>query len=88
MRVSVRELNSHLSQYLHQVKAGETLIVTSHHKPLVKIEAVPTTQVSGLQDLVHLEGVRWNGKKPQGGGKDCPTISGATGSDYVLEDRG
>lgn len=86
MQVSVRELNNHLSHYLRQVKAGETLIVTSHHTPFAKIQTVYATKASGLEDLTHLEGVHWNGKKPQGS-KVCPKISGSTGADYILEDR-
>ena len=88
MQVSIRELKNHLSQYLHQVvEANEMLIVTSYRKPLARIQAIPATHVSGLQDLIRLEGIHWNGKKPAGS-KTCPQIIGASAADYVLEDRG
>lgn len=57
------------------------------HMPFAKIETIYPAQASELNELVHLKGVRWNGKKPQGGGETCPKISGTTGADYVLEDR-
>lgn len=87
MQVSVRELKNHLSKYLHRVvEAGETIIVTLHRKPLARIQAIPIMQVTSLENLLRLEGVRWNGKKPQGN-KVCPKITEASGADYVLEDR-
>ena len=86
MQVSVRELKNNLSKYLHQVAKGETLIVTSHRHPLAKIIAI-SNQSLKLQNYLQLEGIKWNGKKPQGGGAICPEIFGQTAAEYVLEDR-
>jgi prevent-host-death family protein len=87
MQVSVRALKNHLSEYLQQVKAGTSLVVTSHHIPIAKIQAIPTTKVRGMQALMCIEGIHWNGKKPTIS-KNRPKISGTTAADYVLEDRG
>jgi prevent-host-death family protein len=87
MQVSVRELKNHLSQYLHLVEAGKEVIVTSHHTPCAKIVAIHSLKTTTLRSLSQLEGIQWNGKKPKGGGKNSPKISGKTAAEYVLEDR-
>lgn len=35
--IGVREFRDHLSQYLERVKAGETLTITEHGKPIARI---------------------------------------------------
>ncbi len=35
--VGVREFRDHLSQYLERVKAGETLTITEHGRPIARI---------------------------------------------------
>jgi prevent-host-death family protein len=87
MKVSVRELKNHLSQYLHQVKAGVTILVTSHQVPLAVIQAVPKPHKPGLEKLYHLEHISWNGKKPKGL-RNPPKIKGKLASEMILEDRG
>lgn len=86
MQVSIRDLKNHLSKYLHLVEEGENILVTSHHKPLAKIIAVPRITNSSLQELLNLEGLHWNGKKPKGA-EFCPKLSGKTAAEYLLEDR-
>lgn len=39
-QVSVRDLKTHLSEWLGRVQAGEVLEVTSHRKPIARITAV------------------------------------------------
>ncbi|HVV68899.1 MAG TPA: type II toxin-antitoxin system prevent-host-death family antitoxin [Gammaproteobacteria bacterium] len=87
MQVSVHELKNHLSQYLHQVKAGEFIIVTSHNKPLAKLIPYPQFAEEEANLMAQIEGITWNGKKPRGGGKKRPKIIGKTVAEYVIEDR-
>lgn len=86
MQVSVHELKNHLSQYLLRVKKGELIVITSHHKPVAKLVSIPQELGENADALFQLEGVRWNGKKPQGG-THCPKIIGKTVADSVIEDR-
>jgi len=86
MQVSIRELKDHLSHYLHKVKAGETIIITSHHVPLATITVLPPVLRPTLRTLHTIEEVQWNGEKPTGA-KKPPKIEGKTLSDYILEDR-
>lgn len=82
MQVSIHDLKNHLSRYLQHVKQGELIIITSHHKPVAKLIAIPQTQQAGedASILLQLEGINWNGKKPKGG-KNRPKIIGKTASD-------
>jgi len=50
-QMGVRELREGLSKALHRVRAGETLEVTDHGRPVARIVPVVTASV-GLQDLV------------------------------------
>jgi prevent-host-death family protein len=86
MQVSVRELKDHLSKYLHSVQMGESIVVTSHHVPMVRIVPVSQSKNKDIQALLQTEGVHWNGKKPTGN-KNPPKISGKQASDYIQEDR-
>ncbi len=86
MHVSVRELKNHLSMYLNQVKRGEAIIVTSHRVPLARLSPIPQSADENIQQLLQIEGVSWNGKKPKGG-KKCPILKGSQASDAVLKDR-
>lgn len=38
--VSVAEMKAHLSRYLHMVRRGASVIVTSHRHPVARLEAV------------------------------------------------
>ena len=37
MQASVRDFKAHLSSYLHQVEAGEEVVITSHERPVAKL---------------------------------------------------
>jgi len=87
MQISVHDLKNNLSKYLHRVKTGEIVVVTSHRVPIAKITAIVSPPNSKLQAVLALEGVRWNGKKPQGNDTP-PEILGKTAAEYILEDRG
>ena len=51
-RVGVRELRQNLSVYLDRVKAGETLEVTEHGRPVAQLGPRPPTPVSILDQLI------------------------------------
>lgn len=41
MDVGIRELKSHLSQYLAKVRGGETIVVTDRGQPVARIVPTP-----------------------------------------------
>lgn len=74
-QVGIREFRDHLSAYLERVKAGESLTITEHGKPIARIvnsslpprllemfargEATPSTRP--LSDLRHIKRVKITG---------------------------
>jgi prevent-host-death family protein len=62
LTVGIRDLKAQLSEYLRQVKAGETVIITEHGRPIGRI--VPETESldERIQRLVDSGELLWNGK--------------------------
>jgi len=81
MRVSVRELKNHLSEYLHRVEQGEDIQVARRNELVARLTSIPRTA------LTRMPGVSWNGIKAKGG-QSRPVISGKSVADRVLDDRG
>lgn len=84
--VSVRELKTHLSNYLRRVRAGESLVVTSRRRPLARLTPVPQPGTDELAWVSALEDVHWAGGKPKGG-RHRPVVRGKTAAERVVEDR-
>lgn len=55
-RVGVRELRQNLSVYLERVKAGESLEVTDHGRPVANLEPIRPRALVGLE-LLEAEGL-------------------------------
>jgi len=51
-RVGVRELRQNLSVYLDRVKAGETLEVTEHGRPVARLAPNPPERMSILDQMI------------------------------------
>ena len=51
-RVGVRELRQNLSVYLDRVKAGETLDVTEHGRPVAQLGPRPSTALSIVDQMI------------------------------------
>jgi len=91
MKVSVRALKDRLSEHLRAVKAGQSILVTSHNKPVAQLSPVPRETVGGVQGMLDQGLARWNGKKPRGAGRHGPVKLRGTGenmADMVLAERG
>lgn len=88
--LAVRDLKTHLSQWLARAQAGEVVEVTSHRRSIARITAVkPVEAVSAnpLQNAMDAGIVSWNGQKPV---FPPPVRLGGAGkrvSEMVLEDR-
>jgi prevent-host-death family protein len=63
MTVGVRELKARLSEYLREIKRGNTIIITEHGKPVGRL--VPSVQpLSERVEAMRRAGLLvWNGKK-------------------------
>jgi prevent-host-death family protein len=90
-QVSVRDLKTHLSEWLGRVQAGEEVEITSHRKPIARITAVKpvgTTPASPLQRAIDAGVISWNGQNPVIPPPVKLNDGGPLMSDIVIEDRG
>jgi prevent-host-death family protein len=61
--VGIRELKNRLSHYLLRIKAGETLVITEHGKPIGQIVPIQADRSDHLHRLAEAGLVDWNGQK-------------------------
>jgi len=90
-QVSVRDLKTHLSEWLGRVQAGEEVEVTSHRKPIARITAVKPADsgiTSPLQKAIDAGLISWNGQKPVFPPPVQLRGQGKLVSEIVMEDRG
>lgn len=83
MNVGVRELRDGLSRHLAEVRAGHTVTVTDHGRPVARI--VPITESTALERLID-EGrvmVGQVGKRPS----PKPQATGSFVSDLIGDQR-
>jgi len=84
MQASVRELKNNLSKYLKLVREGEEIVITSHNRPVARLQAT----VPPPADLPEIPGVRWRSSKPDfSSNRARPAIEGQTLAEAVLEER-
>jgi prevent-host-death family protein len=86
--VGIRELKARLSYYLQQVKAGATLTITEHNRPIGKIIPAHLTLNERLQALVDAGLVAWSGKSLPAVEPVAKTHGSPTVADLLVEDRG
>ncbi len=60
--VGIRDLKAQLSEYLRQVKAGETVIITEHGRPIGRIIPEPESFEERVQLLVDSGELLWSGE--------------------------
>jgi prevent-host-death family protein len=85
-RVGIRELRQNLSVYLERVKAGETLEVTDHGRPVANLEPIRTPVLTGLARLEaegHVTPARFDHRTL----KPPPSIPGRPLSEILQEMR-
>ena len=90
-QVSVRDLKTHLSEWLARAQAGEVVVVTSHRKPIARLTGIKqpgTTQANPLQKAIDAGIVTWNGQKPVFPPPVKLRGEGKRVSEIVMEDRG
>jgi prevent-host-death family protein len=61
--VGVRELKARLSEYLREIKAGNTIIITEHGRPVGRL--IPSVQplAERVEAMRRAGLLTWNGKK-------------------------
>ncbi len=86
-KVGVRDLKSKLSEYLHRVKAGETITVTEYGRAIGQIVPISPTIEERLQRLAEAGQVEWNGQRLPPYQPKATNHSPLQLSDLVVEDR-
>ena len=90
-QVSVRDLKTHLSEWLGRVQGGEVVEVTSHRKPIARLTAIKqpdSTPTNPLQKAIDAGIISWNGQKPVFPSPLKLRGEGKLVSEIVMEDRG
>ena len=85
MQASMRELKTHLSEYIRQVAAGETVTINIHNRPVAQI--VPIARETTLAELTTVAGISWNGGKVIGLARGEALAADVSVAGMVLEDR-
>lgn len=62
LTVGIRDLKTRLSEYLRQVKAGETVIITEHGRPIGRIVPEPESSEERIQRLIDSGELLWSGE--------------------------
>lgn len=86
-RAGIRELKAHLSAYLREVKAGETVVVTDRGRPVARIVPVGRPVEERLGDLLDAGLVEWNEEAPEKLEPVARARGRRTVADLLLEDR-
>ena len=85
-RVGIRELRQNLSVYIERVKAGETLEVTDHGRPVANLEPIRPIELTGLA-LLEAEGAITPAKLDHRTLPPIPSIPGRPLSEILQEMR-
>lgn len=83
----IRQLKSNLSAYLRRVKAGETVVITEHGKPIGRIVPVAEPVEERIQQLAQAGLVAWNGSRLPLTAPAAHLQGERTVADLLLEDR-
>ncbi|MBA2717716.1 MAG: type II toxin-antitoxin system prevent-host-death family antitoxin [Chloroflexi bacterium] len=84
--MGIRELRQNLSVYLERVKAGETLEVTDHGRPVANLEPIRPPELTGLA-LLEAEGAITPAKFDHRTLPPPPSIPGRPLSEILQEMR-
>lgn len=83
----IRELKTHLSAYLRQVKAGGTVIITERGKPIGRIVPLTQSTKSQLEALNQAGLIAWSGEKLPPLAPVAQAKGDRMASDLLLENR-
>jgi prevent-host-death family protein len=87
VRVGVRELKAHLSEYLRQVKIGQTIVITERGKAVGRIMPAETSLEERMQAMVKAGLAEWNGKRLPPTKPVAQVKNGHSVADLIIEDR-
>lgn len=86
-QAGIRDLKTHLSSYLRQVEAGQTVVITKRGKPIGRIVPVTPSTEAQLDTLDQAGLIAWNKRKLQPLAPVAQARGERTVADLLLEDR-
>lgn len=89
MNVGIRELKQHLSAYVARARAGETVIITDHGKPVARLEPIQRDEPpAALRPLIDAGLILYKGPLLRDLPPPIAMLPGEkTMTDYVSEQR-
>ena len=87
LNVGIRELKTRLSEYLRQVKAGRTIVITERGKTVGRIVPAEASLEEKLEAMRRAGLIRWSGKKLKPMKPVAKTKEGHSVADLIVEDR-
>lgn len=85
--VGVREFKARLASYLRQVKAGNTLVITEHGKPVGRIVPMKSSVQDRTQELIQAGVIAWSGRKLKPFKPTVRPRGKKTLADLIIENR-
>lgn len=86
--VGVRELKTHLSEYLREVQRGRTIVITDHGRPVGRLVPATLPLEDRIEVLRRAGVITWSGKRPQPVTPMAKRHGTGTVADLLIEDRG
>lgn len=86
-RVGVRQLRERLSAYLRQVKAGETITVTEHGRPVGRLVPAACPLDERLAAMVEAGLAEWSGERFDPPPPTVRVHEDHSVADLLIEDR-
>lgn len=83
----IRELKTHLSAYLREVKAGGTIVITERGRPIGRIVPIDQSRAKKMETLSQAGIVAWSGKRLSPLDPVAHVHGDTTVSELLLEDR-
>lgn len=85
--VGVRELKTHLSEYLRRVKAGQTITITEHGREVGRLIPVSKSAAERIEEMRRAGLAQWNGRKLPRSRPAARARGKKTVAELLLEDR-
>jgi prevent-host-death family protein len=86
-RVGIRELKSTLSECVREVKAGGTIVVTDHGRPVARIIPEAMSLRERVDALRKAGAMAWSGRRLRRGKPSGKVRGDKTVADLIIENR-
>ena len=85
--VGVCELRARLSEYLRQVKNGNTVVITEHGRPVGRLTPLGLSAEERMRGMLEAGRAEWNGKRLTPIKPVARTKKGHSVAELLIEDR-